>query len=49
LPQVRRGVARPTFDPAKGRLWAVCPSSRRWNVTPLEERWEALEECGPRI
>ena len=33
------------FDPAKGRLWVVCPSCGQWNLTPFEERWEALEEC----
>lgn len=36
---------RLAFDPAKGRLWVVCPSCRRWNLTPLEERWEAIEAC----
>src|SRR4051794_20564233 len=36
---------RLAFDPAKGRLWVVCPACRRWNLTPLEERWEAIEEC----
>ncbi|MGK7312269.1 MAG: hypothetical protein ACN0LA_08505 [Candidatus Longimicrobiales bacterium M2_2A_002] len=35
---------RVAFDPARGRLWAVCPSCRRWNLAPFEERWEALEE-----
>lgn len=34
---------RLVFDPAKGRLWAVCPRCRRWNLTPVEERWEAVE------
>ncbi len=33
------------FDPAKGRLWVVCPSCGQWNLTPFEERWEAIEEC----
>ncbi|MCC6930833.1 MAG: hypothetical protein IT359_17720 [Gemmatimonadaceae bacterium] len=36
---------RLAFDPARGRLWAVCPSCARWNLTPLEERWEAIETC----
>src|SRR5689334_7424381 len=36
---------RLAFDPAKGRLWVVCPSCERWNLTPLEERWEAIEEA----
>ena len=36
---------RLSFDPAKGRLWVICPGCRRWNLTPLEERWEAIEEC----
>lgn len=35
---------RIAFDPARGRLWAVCPSCHRWNLAPFEERWEALEE-----
>ena len=33
------------FDPARGRLWVICPSCRQWNLTPIEERWEAVEEC----
>lgn len=36
---------RLAFDPAKGRLWVVCPSCRRWNLSPLEIRWEAIEEA----
>jgi hypothetical protein len=36
---------RLAFDADKGRLWVVCPISRRWNQTPLAERWEAVEEC----
>jgi hypothetical protein len=32
------------FDPARGRLWAVCSTCRRWNLAPFEERWEALDE-----
>jgi len=36
---------RLAFDPAKGRLWAVCRKCERWNLSPLEERWEALDEC----
>src|SRR6478752_7028488 len=34
---------RLAFDPAKGRLWVVCPQCERWNLTPLEDRWEAIE------
>jgi hypothetical protein len=34
---------RLAFDPARGRLWALCPGCRQWNLSPLEERWEALE------
>ena len=33
------------FDPARGRLWAVCPRCARWNLAPLEERWEAVEDA----
>jgi hypothetical protein len=36
---------RLAFDPARGRLWAVCRQCGRWNLAPLEERWEAIEEC----
>ena len=36
---------RLAFDPARGRLWVVCPKCKGWNLTPLEERWEAIEEC----
>jgi hypothetical protein len=36
---------RLAFDPARGRLWVVCPKCARWNLTPLEERWEAIEEA----
>jgi hypothetical protein len=36
---------RLAFDPAKGRLWVVCPKCERWNLTPLEERWEAIEQA----
>ncbi len=32
------------YDPARGRLWHICPSCRRWTLAPIEERWEALEE-----
>lgn len=34
---------RLAFDPARGRLWVVCPACERWNLSPLEERWEAIE------
>jgi len=36
---------RVAFDPARGRLWVVCPRCHRWNLTPLEDRWEAVEDC----
>ncbi|HSM61767.1 MAG TPA: hypothetical protein VK849_13255 [Longimicrobiales bacterium] len=36
--------SRVAFDPARGRLWAICSSCRRWSLAPIEERWEALEE-----
>lgn len=32
------------FDPARGRLWAICRHCRRWTLAPIEERWEALDE-----
>lgn len=35
---------RLAFDPARGRLWAVCPVCARWSLAPIEERWEALDE-----
>ncbi len=35
---------RLAFDPARGRLWAICRSCKRWSLTPIEDRWEALEE-----
>lgn len=35
---------RVAYDPAKGRLWAVCLHCKRWSLAPIEERWEALEE-----
>lgn len=34
---------RLAFDPAKGRLWVVCPHCERWNLTPMDERWEVIE------
>ncbi len=33
------------FDPARGRLWVICPHCQRWNLSPLEERWEAIAQC----
>ena len=36
--------ARVAYDPARGRLWAVCMRCKRWTLAPIEERWEALEE-----
>lgn len=35
---------RVAYDPAKGRLWAVCRKCKRWTLAPIEERWEALDE-----
>jgi hypothetical protein len=34
---------RVAFDPARGRLWVVCPVCARWSLTPMETRWETLE------
>ncbi|MGI9039356.1 MAG: hypothetical protein ACR2GQ_10905 [Gemmatimonadota bacterium] len=39
---------RLAYDPAKGRLWAVCRRCERWNLSPLEIRWEAIEAGVPR-
>lgn len=36
---------RLAYDPARGRLWAICIRCGRWNLSPLEERWEAIDEC----
>ncbi|HVZ49526.1 MAG TPA: hypothetical protein VG916_12135 [Gemmatimonadaceae bacterium] len=36
---------RLAFDPARGRLWVVCPACERWNLSPLDERWEAIEQA----
>jgi hypothetical protein len=36
---------RLAFDPAKGRLWAICARCGGWNLSPIEERWEAIEQC----
>ena len=36
---------RLAFDPARGRLWVLCPQCGRWNLSPLEERWEAIEDA----
>jgi hypothetical protein len=35
---------RVAYDPARGRLWAVCPSCGRWTLAPFEARWEVLED-----
>jgi hypothetical protein len=40
LPRGRRFA----FDPAQGRLWAICPACLRWTLAPIEERWEAVDE-----
>jgi hypothetical protein len=37
------GATRIAFDPARGRLWAVCARCGRWNLAPIETRWEVLE------
>lgn len=34
---------RVAFDPARGRLWAICPACSRWSLAPFETRWETLE------
>ena len=44
LPTFQVG-ARLAFDPARGRLWVLCPRCGRWNLSPLEERWEAIEDA----
>ncbi len=43
LEYLRNGTSV-AFDPARGRLWAVCATCKRWSLTPIEDRWEALEE-----
>ncbi len=40
LPRGRR-IA---YDPAEGRLWAICEGCSRWNLAPIEEREAALYE-----
>jgi len=35
---------RIAYDPADGRLWAICGSCHRWNLVPLEQREQALYE-----
>lgn len=40
---------RVAFDPARGRLWAVCTRCKRWSLAPIEERWEALEELEKQV
>ena len=35
---------RVAFDPARGRLWAVCDRCGGWSLASIEDRWEALEE-----
>ncbi|HEX2205224.1 MAG TPA: hypothetical protein VHG91_18085 [Longimicrobium sp.] len=39
-----RRAGRVAFDPARGRLWALCGTCHRWSLAPIEERWEALDE-----
>lgn len=34
---------RLAYDPARGRIWAICRRCRRWNLTPLEERYDAID------
>ena len=43
LEHFRLGI-RVAYDPARGRLWAVCKECKRWSLAPIEERWEALDE-----
>jgi hypothetical protein len=38
------GSRRVAYDPARGRLWAVCESCRRWTLCPIEDRQTALYE-----
>ena len=33
---------RIAYDPAHGRLWAVCDNCTRWNLIPIEERADAV-------
>lgn len=40
---------RVAFDPAKGYVWAICPTCARWNLAPVEERWETMDECERRF
>jgi len=40
---------RLAYDPARGRLWVVCPHCARWNLSPLEERWETIDEAERRF
>ncbi len=32
------------YDPARGRLWAICETCRRWNLVPMDEREGAVYE-----
>lgn len=41
--------SRLAFDPARGRLWVICPACHRWNLVPPDERWEAIEDCERRF
>lgn len=34
---------RMAYDPARGRLWAICRGCKRWSLAPIESRWETLE------
>jgi hypothetical protein len=36
---------RVAFDPAKGRLWVICPSCARWNLVPFDTRLETIDAC----
>jgi hypothetical protein len=36
---------RVAYDPARGRLWVVCPGCRQWCLTPFDERWEVIEDA----
>jgi len=37
------GAKRIAYDPARGRLWAVCPVCGRWSLVPIDTRWEIVE------
>lgn len=34
--------SRVAYDPARGRLWAICDRCHGWTLTPMEDRWRVL-------